>query len=118
MRKFHCNVYELICCASKQVFATGRSQQTGADAGRVAVALYAHHRNAHPQCFAGGGGAVVGHGVECHMDARVEPEVFVDGLCVGDRINARRVDAAGLHPRLQASKRRWICNRLRFEKEP
>jgi len=118
IRKFHGDFHELICCASEQLFASGRAQQAGADARRVAVALYAYHRNAHPQCFAGGGGSVVGHRVERDMDARIKPEVFFDGLRVGDGINARRVDAAGLHTCQQASKRRWICNRLRFEKEP
>ena len=52
------------------------------------------------------------------MDARIDLQVFLDSLGVGDRINARRIDAAGLHPRLQAPHGHWIGSRFRLQEKP
>ena len=50
-------------------------EQAGADPAGMAVAAQRHHRHAHPQRLAGGGGAVVGKRIERNVDPIVEREM-------------------------------------------
>ena len=50
-------------------------QQAGPDPCRVAVAAPGDHRHAHPQGLAGGGGAVIGEGVERNIRLAVQREM-------------------------------------------
>jgi hypothetical protein len=67
-------------------------EEAGADPAGMAVAAQRHHRHAHPQCLAGGRGAVIGKRIERDARPQVEVErgqagIDADGLAKrGDRV--------------------------------
>ena len=67
-------------------------KQAHADAGAVRITCEGDHGNAHPEGLAGGGGAVVGEGVEGDIDGGILGEVRL-GACAP----VEDVDAGGIH---------------------
>ena len=99
------------------VWVLGCLEQADADAAGVPITGSRDDRDAHPERFAGSGGAVVGERIEGEIHAVVEAEMINDGEALAVEVEAGGIDAVLCEGGADAVGDGGIVETLRLQQE-